>query len=452
MTAPDWLALDRAHCWHPFTQAQTAPAPLPIVRGEGSWLIAADGRRYLDAVSSWWVNLHGHAHPAIARALAEQALTLEHTMFAGIAHEPAARLAAELAARAPAPLKHVFFSDNGSTAIEVALKIACQYWINQGRKRHRFLAFEGGYHGDTFGAMAAGKSSGFYTPFEDWLFGVDFLPWPQSWIDNASIDAEEAAALARLDAYLDRHGDDLAAFIFEPLVQGASGMRMARAPFQRAVCERVRARGVPVIFDEVMTGFGRTGRMFAAEHIGFTPDLLCVCKGLTGGFLPMAATLAQPHIHDAFLGENVDRALLHGHTFTANPLGCAAALASLKLFDDEDVMAKIVALEAMQAERLAAIAGHPLVTRPRQWGTIAAFDLAQPAGDVGGYASASGRALREAMIARGVLMRPMGDAVYFLPPYCTSADDLDFAYAQLRAVLDELADPAARAGAPSDLF
>jgi len=452
MTTPDWLALDRAHCWHPFTQAQTAPAPLPIVRGEGAWLIAADGRRYLDAVSSWWVNLHGHAHPTIAKALANQALTLEHTMFAGIAHEPAARLAAELVARAPKPLSHVFFSDNGSTAIEVALKIACQYWINLGAKRHRFLAFEGGYHGDTFGAMAAGKSSGFYAPFEDWLFGVDFLPWPKSWIGNESIDADEAAALAKLDAYLDAHGDELAAFVFEPLVQGASGMRMARAGFLRTACERVRARGVPVIFDEVMTGFGRTGRMFAAEHIGFTPDLLCVCKGLTGGFLPMAATLAQPHIHEAFLGDSVDRALLHGHTFTANPLGCAAALASLKVFDDERVMGKIAALEAMQAERLAAIASHPLVTRPRQCGTIAAFDLAPPDGHAAGYSSATGRELREAMTARGVLMRPMGDAVYFLPPYCVTADDLDFAYAQLRAVLDDLARRQTRPAGASDLF
>ncbi|WP_028309837.1 adenosylmethionine--8-amino-7-oxononanoate transaminase [Derxia gummosa] len=452
MTVPDWLALDRAHCWHPFTQARTAPVPLAIVRGEGAWLHAADGRRYLDAVSSWWVNLHGHAHPAIAEAIAEQARTLPHTMFAGITHEPAARLAAELVARAPAPLSHVFFSDNGSTAIEVALKIACQYWINQGQKRHRFLAFEGGYHGDTFGAMAAGRSSGFYAPFEDWLFSVDFMPWPQTWIDKPGLDDEEAAVLARLDAWLDRHGHELAAFVFEPLVQGASGMRMARAPFLRTVCEKVRACGVPVIFDEVMTGFGRTGRMFAAEHIGFTPDLLCLCKGLTGGFLPMAVTLATPAIHDAFLGDGVDRALLHGHTFTANPLGCAAALASLRLFDSEDTMQRIASLEAMQAQRLAALASHPLVSRSRQWGTIAAFDLVPAGAASAGYGSASGRALREAMIARGVLMRPMGDAIYVLPPYCISVADLDFAYGQLREVLDELAGADSRGVGATDLF
>lgn len=440
------LELDRAHCWHPFTQAQTAAPPLLIERAEGAHLWAADGRRYFDAVSSWWVNLHGHAHPAIAEAIAQQARRMEQVMFAGLTHAPAIELSAALAARLPAPLQHVFLSDNGSTAVEVALKMCCQYWRNQGQPRSRFLSLEGGYHGDTFGAMAAGRSSGFYGPFADWLFGVDVLPCAHGAWDTPAetLAAAEAAALDALDAYLAAHGGELVAFILEPLVQGASGMRMQRPEHVAALVRRVQAAGVPVIFDEVMTGFGRTGTLFACEQVGVAPDIVCLSKGLTGGFLPMGATVAQPHLYAAFLGESVDRALLHGHSYTANPLGCAAALASLQLFEKEATLSRIAAQGRWHEGLLRALAAHPLVRAPRRCGTIAAFDLRL---DDAGYGSAAGQWLRERMRERGVLMRPMGSRIYFLAPYCSSEDDVRSAYAALREVLDNWPREARPAGA-----
>ncbi|WP_119155034.1 adenosylmethionine--8-amino-7-oxononanoate transaminase [Caldimonas tepidiphila] len=435
MDSQELLALDRAHCWHPFTQAQTAAPPLLIERAAGAHLFAADGRRYFDAVSSWWVNLHGHAHTRIAEAIAQQARQMEQVMFAGLTHAPAIELAAALAARLPPPLQHVFFSDNGSTAIEVALKMCVQYWANRGRPRRRFLSLEGGYHGDTFGAMAAGRSSGFYGPFADWLFEVDVLPCAHGAWDtpDADLEAAERAALAALDAYLSAHGDELVAFVLEPLVQGASGMRMQRAAHVAALVRRVQAAGVPVIFDEVMTGFGRTGTLFACEQVGVAPDIICLSKGLTGGFLPMGATVAQPHLYEAFLGESVERALLHGHSYTANPLGCAAALASLRVFDEEATLARIAAQGALHEELLRELAAHPLVRAPRRCGSIAAFDLRL---SDAGYGSSAGQWLRERMRERGVLLRPLGTSVYFIAPYCSSEDDFRAAYAALREVLD----------------
>ena len=430
----DWLKLDRQYCWHPFTQAQTATPALVILKAQGAYVFDENGKSYLDAISSWWVNLHGHAHPTIAKAIATQAQQLEHVMFAGITHPPAIALAQQLVARLPAPLQYVFFSDNGSTAIEVALKMACQYWRNRGTPRKRFLGFQGAYHGDTFGAMSTGKSSGFYTPFSDWLFEVDFLPYPAYW-QGHDPQAEETQALQALETYLQIHGEQLVAFILEPLVQGASGMRMARPEFLRAAVARVQAHKIPVIFDEVMTGFGRTGTLFAAEQIGVTPDLLCLSKGLTGGFLPMGATIAQPHIYDAFLDDDVGKALLHGHSYTANPLGCAAALASLSLFDDEDTLTRIQTISTHQHHLLEKLAQHPAVQRPRQCGTITAFEIANKKnGTVDN--SAAGQWLREYMRTQGVLLRPLGATVYLIPPYCISAPALEKIYSTLRQALD----------------
>ena len=332
---PDWLAFDRAHVWHPYTQAQTAPAPLPVVRAEGVWLELADGRRVLDGISSWWVNLFGHNHPRLNAALAAQAETLEQVIFAGFTHEPAARLAAELVTLAPAGLSRVFYSDDGSTAVEVAMKMAIQQWRNRGEERRRiFVALEHAYHGDTFGAMAAGGDPVFHGAFADLMCEVLRAPVP-------SCEAEVGGAVAALEALLDREEDEVAAVLVEPIVQGAGGMRLHPPSFLRGVREATRARGLPLIADEVFTGFGRTGKMFACEHAGIAPDLLCLSKGLTGGYLPLAATLASEEIYAAFLSGERGRAFFHGHSYTANALGCAVARASLALFAETNSLGRV---------------------------------------------------------------------------------------------------------------
>lgn len=439
MTRDELLRLDRAHVWHPFTQAHTAPEPLVVRRAHGAVLEDMDGRQVLDLISSWWVNLHGHAHPALVEAIATQAARLEQVIFAGTTHEPAVRLASRLAALLPGGLDRVFFSDNGSTAVEVAMKIALQYCRNRGDgQRNRFLAFDGGYHGDTVGAMSAGVSSRFFTAWQEMLFPVDILPVAATWQGDAAVEAREAEALATLGRHLAEHGATTIAALIEPLVQGACGMRMHRPQFLRGVVERLRAHGVLVIFDEVMTGFGRTGDLFACLGAGVEPDFVCLSKGLTGGFLPMAVTVTTTAIHDAFLDERVDRAFLHGHSFTANPLGCAAALASLDLLLDDACTAARVRIGAIHADRLAALADHPLVRRPRLQGAIAALDVEVAGGD-SGYAAAVGPRLRQSFARDGLLIRPLGNVVYLLPPYCLSDDQLHRAWDGIARALDDLA-------------
>lgn len=421
----DILDLDRRHVWHPFTQEKTAPPPLVAVGGKGASVLTADGGRYVDLVSSWWVNMHGHAHPGIAKAVAEQAAKLEQVIFADFTHEPAARLAARLAGLLPGDLDRVFYSDDGSTAVEVALKMALQYFANIGQPgRIRLLAFEGAYHGDTVGAMSVGRSSGYFGAWQGMLFPVETLPYPATWIGDGEVEAKEEAALAALEAHL---GAEVAAVIVEPLVQGACGMRMCRPEFVKAATERVQASGALLIFDEVMTGFGRLGELFACLKAGVTPDMVCLSKGITGGFLPMAATVVQERIHQAFLGEGLDRAFLHGHSYTANPLGCAAALASLEILLSGECACRRRRIEALHRERLAAVKGM----RHRVTGTIAAVDLASD-----GIGSAVGAALKAHFRERGMLMRPMGSTAYFLPPYCIGDDELHRAW-------DALADFAA---------
>ena len=428
MTGDDITALDARHVWHPFTQARTAAPPIPIRSGRGSRLLADDGREFVDLISSWWVTLHGHAEPAIARAIAEQAATLEQVIFAGFTHAPAARLAARLTGLLPKNLTRVFFSDDGSTSVEVALKLALQYWRNRGQPRGRMLAFAGAYHGDTFGAMAAGRSSGFYAPFEDKLFPVDFIPFPATWIDDPEVAVKEAASLAAFDTWLGRHAKDAAALVVEPLVQGAAGMRMCRPAFLQALVGRARAAGVLVAFDEVMTGFGRTGRYFACDSAGVAPDIICLSKGLTGGFLPMAATVCTETIYEAFLDAGFDKAFAHGHSYTANPLGCAAALASLDLLENAETIRRLAAIGAAHAAGLARFGDCKSVTRRRQTGTIAAVTL--PAADPG-YSAAIGRRAAAFFLERGLFIRPIGNELYFLPPFCTTEAELARAYATL---------------------
>lgn len=427
------ITLDRRHVWHPFTQEQTAPDPIEIVKAQGIHLCSADGREFLDLISSWWVNIHGHAHPTIADAIARQAQTLEQVIFAGFTHQPAVQLATELVKRLPSGLTRVFYSDNGSTAIEVALKIALQFWHNQGQQqRTRFLAFEGGYHGDTVGAMSAGKGCGFFTNYGSLTFEVDLIPFPATWDNDADVVAKEQAALAQLDHYLARYGDTLVGVIIEPLVQGSAGMRMCRPAFLQALAKRLHEANLLLIFDEVMTGFGRTGELFASLKAQITPDIICLSKGLTAGFLPLSATITTETVYQAFLDDSFAKSLVHGHSFTANPLGCAAALASLQVFEAEQTLAKLGRIESWHKAYIAELAQLPQVKHSRISGTIAAFDVVTA--DVG-YTSEVGPRLKAYFHARGLLLRPLGNVVYLLPPYCISQAELAHAYTVIREAL-----------------
>ncbi|MFN7678660.1 MAG: adenosylmethionine--8-amino-7-oxononanoate transaminase [Cyanobacteriota bacterium] len=418
--------------WHPTTQVATADPPLRVVAGHGALLELEDGRVLIDGISSWWVTLHGHGEPTIAAAIARQATRLEQVIFANFRHAPAERLAERLSALTG--LERLFFSDNGSTAVEVALKIAWQWWRNQGTPRDQLIAFDGAYHGDTVGAMALGARSLFSAPFEPLLFSVARAPWPATWWGDGDVERREAEALARLDALLET---PTAAVILEPLLQGAGGRRLVRPAFLREVERRARQAGALLIADEVMTGFGRTGALFASSLAGLRPDLMALSKGLTGGFLPMGVTMASERLHAGFVGADPALTLFHGHSFTANPLGCAAALASLDLLEDQPERHQ--GMEDRHRALLAPLAAHPRVRRPRVLGTVAAFDVAPPAsGPPEGYLHPIGRQLQRRLLADGVFLRPLGTVVYLLPPLGISDAQLQRCYDALTAALDAL--------------
>jgi adenosylmethionine-8-amino-7-oxononanoate aminotransferase len=430
------LAEDRRHIWHPFTQHGTESDPIVLVRAKGASIFDADGHEILDLVSSWWTCTHGHSHPKLNAALAEQASQFEHVMFAGFTHRPAADLAASLAKALPGDLDRVFFSDDGSTSVEVALKIAYQYWINRGEPRRRMLvAFDGGYHGDTLGAMSVGRGSQMFSAFRDLMCKVMVLPYPATFEGDDAVDEREAGALSAFEALLADRGDTVAALIIEPLLQGAGGMRVCRPSFLKRLVETAREAGILVIFDEVATGFGRTGTLFAMEQAEVVPDLVCLSKGLTAGYMPMAVTVAREVIFEAFLGDSFDRALPHGHSFTANPLACAVALASLALFDEERTLERIAHVNQRHREMMAELALRADVVRLRVIGSILAFDL--KAG--GGYQSPESRALRNWYLGNGLNIRPLGPTVYLMPPYCITDRELDRAYEGVVEGLEGLA-------------
>ena len=425
---------DRRHCWHPFTQHETEVPPRVLARAQGASLFDAQGEELLDLISSWWTCLHGHSHPPLVAALKTQAEEMAHVMFAGFTHAPAAGLACELAGVLPGDLSRVFFSDDGSTAVEVALKAAFQYWRNRGTQERRlFISFEGGYHGDTLGAMSAGRGSGFFSLYDGLMCEVATLPFAATWMGDEAVEAREAEALAAFEALLDRQGRQVAALIMEPLLQGAGGMRMCRPAFVRALVERARAAGILVIMDEVATGFGRTGTLFACEQAGVVPDFICLAKGLTGGMMPMSVTVAREEIFSQFLGPDFSRALAHGHSFTAHPLACAVARRSLEILVHGDGLTNVARIAARHEEQLPRIAAHPKVARVRQCGTVLAFDLAAAGG---GYKSTVSLALRDWYLAHGLNIRPLGPVVYLMPPYCITDDELARAYDGLLAGLD----------------
>jgi len=394
--------------------------------GHGPWLELADGRRVLDAISSWWVTLHGHGEPTIAAAIARQARKLEQVIFADFSHDPAVTLAQRLC-RAWPGLDRLFFSDNGSTAVEVCLKMALQYWHNRGEPRQQLVAFDGAYHGDTFGAMALGARSLFTVPFDPLLFAVARCPCPSTWWWDDTVEDREQSALRHLDQLLET---PTAAVIIEPLVQGAGGMTMVRPGFLQQVARRVQGAGSLLVADEVMTGFGRTGALFASQRAGIEPDLVALSKGLTGGFLPMAVSLARESIHQAFVADNPQHTFFHGHSFTANPLGCAAANASLTLLNAHPE--RYQGFADRHRPHLETLARLPGLEHPRLCGTVAAVDLrvSQP-----GYLHQAGRQIQRACLGEGVFVRPLGHVLYLLPPLSMNDEQLEQCYGALgRAV------------------
>lgn len=415
--------------WHPFTQHGLGEVEIEIDRGEGARLYTPDGRVIIDAIASWWVNTHGHGHPRIAAAIAVQAARLEQVIFAGFTHAPAEELAGKLLALAPPGLDYVFFSDSGSTAVEVAVKMAVGCWHNRGERRTTLVAIEDGYHGDTFGAMACGARGVFTEPFWPMLFTVEHLPFPAPGREQATLDA--------FAALLARDGASVAALILEPLVLGAGGMRIYPPWVLTELARLCRAHGVFVIADEVMTGFGRTGTVFACEQAGVSPDLMCLSKGITGGFLAMGVTLARAEIYEAFLAADRARMFFHSSSYAGSPLACAAALASLAIWEDEPVHERIAAIAAYHRVRISSLKDHPALADARQCGTIAAFELRS--GDAG-YLAAIGEELYRFFLGRGVLLRPLGNVIYVLPPYCISRDELDAVYDAIGEALDRVLD------------
>jgi adenosylmethionine---8-amino-7-oxononanoate aminotransferase len=402
---------DKAILWHPYTQALTAPAPIPIVRAEGAWLYTEDGRRILDGISSWWVNIHGHSHPKLNAALAKQAGELEHVVFAGCTHRPAVELAERLLEILPTGLARVFYSDNGSTAVEVALKLAIQYWINRGEpQRKTIVTLHNAYHGDTVGAMSASEDSVFTRAFSNLLFPV-----------------ERVRDLEEMERCLNAHS--VAAVMIEPMLQGAGGMVVWPAEFVagvRRLCDRY---GSLMIADEVLTGFGRTGKMFACEHAAIAPDIICLSKGLTAGYLPLGVTATTTAVYDAFLSDDRTKTFFHGHSYTANPLACAVAIASLDLFREEATLAKVTRLEQQLRtgfEPLRALGDVRVI------GGVGAVELTS---NKPGYLDQIGPSLAAAFLARGLLLRPLGNVVYFMPPYCISESETAWALDQIAAVL-----------------
>jgi len=420
--------------WRPFTQMKTAPHPPKVVKGDGIWLELSDGRRIMDCISSWWVTIHGHAHPALAQALYDQATKLEQVIFANFTHEPAEELAQKLLTHLPDSLTRVFFSDNGSTAVEVALKMAYQYWQNQGEtKRTRFIGFEGGYHGDTIGAMSLGQSSTWWQTFQPLLFETDIVPFPATFDGDEQVADKEAESLDKIKFLLSEECH--AGIVIEPLIQGSAGMRICRPQFLQALQKLAREFGVLLIYDEVMTGFGRTGELFACLKSATSPDILCLSKGLSGGCLPLAVTLATEAIYQAFYSDDATKAFYHGHSYTGNPLACATALASLELLEQPQQTFRV--MESWHRHYLEQyLQKHPKVEQIRTCGTIAALEVITSESD--GYFNTIAGRLKSQFLEAGFLLRPLGNTLYIMPPYCITSDELESIYQVISSVLDTL--------------
>lgn len=412
--------------WHPYTQMKDAKLPITITKGCGSLVYDETGKSYIDAISSWWVNIHGHAHPYIAQKIYEQFLNIEHIIFAGFTHEPAVELAERLLKILPGNLSKVFYSDNGSTAVEVALKMALQYHDNLNTGKNKIIAFEDAYHGDTFGAMSASARNVFTYAFQSKLFDVCFIPTP--------LNGKEELSLSALKNIL--QSNQAAAFIFEPLVLGASGMLMYDEKVLDLMIQMCIQYQCITIADEVFTGFGRTGKMFATEYCYHKADIVCLSKGLTGGAMPLGVTACKQFIYDAFLSDDKRKTFFHGHSFTANPLACSAANASLDLFEQENTFEKINIIKELNTAFLQNISTHPKVKEVRLKGTILAIEI--NTGYKSDYLNEIKHFLFPYFLNNGIIVRPLGNIVYIVPPYCISIKELNHIYKTIKNCLEEI--------------
>ena len=421
----NWTERDKQAIWHPFTPLKGMEDPLVVEKAEGVNLHTTEGKKIIDAISSWWVNLHGHSHPYIADAMAAQARQLEHVIFAGFSHQPAIRLAERLLEILPDNQSKVFFSDNGSTAVEVGIKMAFQYFYNQGIEKKRIIAIDGAYHGDTFGGMSVGDRGPFTEPFDPYLFQVDFLDFP-----SEEMEEEVWRHFEKLVT-----SGEVAAFVFEPIVQGAVGMRIYSAALLDRMIGLAQANDVICIADEVMTGFGRLGTLFAADQLENKPDIMCLSKGLTGGAIAMGATTCTDAIQQAYRSNDLMKTFFHGHSFTANPVTCAAANASMDLLMQPESLANRKRLNERHTAFLERLKDHAMARNARVIGTILAFDLNTDKDT--SYVNEARHHLYPYFISKGILLRPLGNVIYLIPPYVISDEDLDYIYSTILEFLDE---------------
>jgi len=424
---------DQKYIWHPFTPYSEVSKVISLQSAKGVYLYTHDGREILDAISSWWVNLHGHSHPYIAQAIFEQAQQLEHVIFAGFTHEPAVRLAQNLMQLIPFQDK-VFFSDNGSTACEVALKMAFQYWYNQKISKKKVIAFNGSYHGDTFGAMSVGDRSPFNAPFEPYLFEVSFLDLPE-YSQNKEVESEKNRQIVEHFTDLAKK-QDVAAFIYEPLVQGASGMRMYSPKILDKLLEIAKKYDIICIADEVMTGFGRTGELFASFHCDHKPDIMCLSKGLTGGSMALGLTTCSQKIFEAYQSNDLMKTFFHGHSFTANPIACRAALASLELLQLPDCQTSIQKIAISHQNFAKKIQNHTRLKNVRTCGVILALEIDTETET--SYFNEARSSLYAYFLEKNILLRPLGNVIYVLPPYIITEKQLQSIYESISDLLDNL--------------
>jgi len=413
---------DKKATWHPFTHQKEAAHPIHIIKGDGVYLIDEKGNKYIDAFSSWWVNLHGHANPYIAEKIYEQAKTLEQVAFSDFTHSQAVILAERLLKHLPSNQSKIFYSDNGSTSVEVALKMAIQYHHNIGKPKRKIIAFENGYHGDTFGSMSVAERNVFNTPFSPFLFEVILIPVP--------VRGKEQNTFIKLEQAL--KDDAACAFIFEPLVQGAGGMVMYEAEYLEKMLQLCKAHECITIADEVMTGFGRTGKFWATNYINTKPDIICMSKGITGGFMPLGATSCAEFIYNAFLSDDKTKTFYHGHSYTANPIACAAANASLDLLEKQEIHDQVQSISAFFERMKNKYENHSAIADSRNKGAILALELKSPEGTF--YLNQLGKKVSAFFLQRGIIVRPLGNILYFIPPYCINQLQLE----QLEQCTDEL--------------
>jgi adenosylmethionine-8-amino-7-oxononanoate aminotransferase len=414
---------DKKYVWHPFTQQMNVKPPVNIVKGEGVYLMDDQGNKYIDAISSWWVNLHGHCNPYISQKISEQLFQLEHSIFSDFTHPYAVNLAERLIKLLPYNQGKIFYSDNGSTAVEVALKMALQFWSNISEPKTTFIAFENAYHGDTFGSMSVGARNAFNKPFEKLLFDVKHIPVPTT--DNFHEVKTNFLKLAETNS--------IAGFIFEPMIQGAGGMLTYKAEFLDQLIEICNGKGIVAIADEVMTGFGRTGELFASNFLERKPDIICLSKGLTGGYLPLGVTSCIPALHFAFIDSDKTKIFFHGHSYTANPISCSAALASLDLMEKEETWEQISMIGKSHLEFQKKISKSKKLRSVRTCGTIIAFELDTE--EHTHYLNKESEGIADFFLKKGIILRPLGNIFYLIPPYIITKDELNLIYKAIEEFL-----------------